>query len=110
MKPITLHHSSIRVSDVARAVEFYEGLLGLRAIPRPDFGFPGRWYGIGHGQLHLIQGDAPGGSLDPSGPHFAIAVEDLDAAAASWRAPAWRRWIRAAVSSGCAIPTATSSS
>ena len=80
MKPITLHHSSIRVSDVARSVEFYEGLLGLRAIPRPDFGFPGRWYGIGHGQLHLIQGDAPGGSLDPSGPHFAIAVEDLDAA------------------------------
>ena len=45
-----------------------------------DFGFPGRWYAIGHGQLHLIQGDAPGGSLDPSGPHFAIAVEDLEAA------------------------------
>ena len=40
MKPITLHHSSIRVSDVARSVEFYEGLLGLRSIPRPDFGIP----------------------------------------------------------------------
>ena len=80
MTPTTLHHSSIRVSDLARSIEFYEGLLGLRSIPRPDFGFPGRWYGIGGGQLHLIQGDVPPTPLDPSGPHFAIAVSDLDAA------------------------------
>jgi catechol 2,3-dioxygenase-like lactoylglutathione lyase family enzyme len=80
MTPVTLHHSSIRVADLARSIEFYESLLGLRSIPRPDFGIPGRWYGIGGGQLHLIQGEAPGTTLDPSGPHFAIAVTDLDAA------------------------------
>jgi catechol 2,3-dioxygenase-like lactoylglutathione lyase family enzyme len=80
MTPTTLHHSSIRVSDLARSIEFYEGLLGLRPIPRPDFGFPGRWYGIGGGQLHLIQGEVPPTPLDPSGPHFAIAVADLGAA------------------------------
>jgi glyoxylase I family protein len=78
MKPITLHHASIRVADLARSIAFYEGLLGLRPMPRPDFGIPGRWYGIGGGQLHLIQGAAPGTTLDPSGPHFAIAVADLD--------------------------------
>jgi glyoxylase I family protein len=80
MTPISLHHSSIRVSDVTRSVAFYEGVLGLRALERPDFGIPGRWYGIGGGQLHLIQGEVPSGSLDPSGPHFAIAVGDLAAA------------------------------
>ena len=40
--------ASIRVADLARSIEFYEGLLGLRPIPRPDFGIPGRWYGIGN--------------------------------------------------------------
>lgn len=80
MTPITLHHASIRVADLARAIAFYEGLLGLRPLPRPDFGVAGRWYGIGGGQLHLIQGEAAGGPLDPSGPHFAVAVADLDGA------------------------------
>lgn len=80
MTPTTLHHASIRVADLTRSIAFYEGLLGLRPISRPEFGIPGRWYGIGGGQLHLIQGEAPGTALDPSGPHFAIAVTDLDAA------------------------------
>jgi glyoxylase I family protein len=80
MTPITLHHASIRVADLTRSIAFYEGLLGLRPIARPDFGLPGRWYGVGGGQLHLIEGAAAGGALDPTGPHFAIAVADLDAA------------------------------
>jgi glyoxylase I family protein len=80
MTPTTLHHSSIRVSDLARSIAFYEGILGLRPIPRPDFGIPGRWYGIGGGQLHLIEGAAPATALDPSGPHFALAVADLPGA------------------------------
>lgn len=80
MTPTALHHSSIRVANLARAIAFYEGVLGLRPIPRPDFGIPGRWYGIGGGQLHLIEGAAPPAALDPSGPHFALAVMDLDAA------------------------------
>lgn len=80
MTPTSLHHASIRVSDLARSIAFYEGVLGLRAIARPELGIAGRWYGIGGGQLHLIEGTAPGGPLDPSGPHCAIAVADLGAA------------------------------
>ncbi len=80
MQPTQLHHSSIRVADLARSRAFYEGLLGLSQIERPNFGFPGVWYGIGTGQLHLIQGEAKPMPLDPSGPHFAIAVADLDEA------------------------------
>ena len=60
MKPIQLHHTSIRVADVERSRQFYEGLLGLAAVERPDLGMPGGWYGLGAGQLHLIQCDPLG--------------------------------------------------
>ena len=80
MKPIQLNHASVRVADLARSRGFYERVLGLGQIERPDFGVPGAWYGIGTGQLHLIQGQAMGGGIDPSGPHFAIEVDDLDQA------------------------------
>lgn len=80
MKPIKLHHSSIRIADLERSRQFYEGFLGLSAIERPDLGIAGRWYGIGGGQLHLIQAPPIGMAIDPSGPHFAIEVDDLDAA------------------------------
>lgn len=80
MTPLALHHASIRVADLARSIAFYEGLLGLRPVARPDLGIAGRWYGIGAAQLHLIEGTAAATAFDPSGPHFAIAVADLAAA------------------------------
>jgi glyoxylase I family protein len=86
MKPLQLHHTSIRVADLERSRGFYERLLGLTAIERPDLGMPGRWYGIGAGQLHLIQCDPLGMAIDPSGPHFAIEVDDLDSARRELRA------------------------
>jgi catechol 2,3-dioxygenase-like lactoylglutathione lyase family enzyme len=80
----SLDHTSICVSDVERSRQFYEGLLGLTVTERPNFGFAGMWYQLGEGQLHLIQrerarmtGD-PSAALDPTDPHFAIQVDDLD--------------------------------
>lgn len=80
MKAVQLHHTSINVNDVARSRQFYERLLGLEPLERPDFGVPGVWYGIGEGQLHLIQCEPMGMAIDPSGPHFAVQVRDLDEA------------------------------
>ncbi len=80
MKAIQLHHTSINVRDMSRSRPFYERLLGLEALERPDIGVPGAWYGIGAGQLHLIQCEPMGMPIDPSGPHVAIQVNDLDAA------------------------------
>ena len=76
----TLDHSSVRIRDVERSCRFYEGVLGLEPAPRPDLGVPGMWYALGRAQLHLIQneGNMPGG-IDPTNPHFAIEVDDLDA-------------------------------
>ena len=74
-----LDHASVRIGDVERSRRFYEGVLGLEPAARPDLGIPGMWYALGRAQLHLIQNasSVPGG-IDPTNPHFAIEVEDLD--------------------------------
>jgi glyoxylase I family protein len=43
------------VTDLARSADFYENILGLTPIKRPDLGFSGLWYGVGDLQLHLLQ-------------------------------------------------------
>jgi catechol 2,3-dioxygenase-like lactoylglutathione lyase family enzyme len=73
-----LHHASICVADVERSRKFYEEVLGFVPIARPDFGFPGMWYGLGEGQLHLIQRDGVAhgtARINPSDPHFAVTVD-----------------------------------
>ena len=77
-KPLDLGHAAFRIADVDKSRQFYEKVIGLKAIPRPDFAFKGMWYGIGGGQLHLIVSKKHDGP-DPTGPHIAIEVDDLDA-------------------------------
>jgi catechol 2,3-dioxygenase-like lactoylglutathione lyase family enzyme len=74
-----LHHASIRIGDLERSRKFYERLLGLSQAARPDLGFPGVWYALGEGQLHLIEIPKYGeGGIDPSDPHFAIEIDDVE--------------------------------
>jgi catechol 2,3-dioxygenase-like lactoylglutathione lyase family enzyme len=71
-----VHHVSINVNDVDAALDFYTGVLGLRArTDRPDFGFGGAWLDAGGQQVHLIEGTVPSGN----GEHFALLVADLAA-------------------------------
>ena len=78
---VTAQHMSFPVKDLARAREFYEGILGLEEIPRPaQFTFPGAWYQAGECEVHLIQtpegldlGDPPK-ALHPMARHSAFAV------------------------------------
>ena len=79
MRIHALQHVSIRSRDLARARDFYERLLGLREVPRPNLGFPGAWYGIGTNQLHLIAREKLLEGIDPTDPHFALEVESLEA-------------------------------
>lgn len=74
------HHAGLMVTDVARAAAFYEGVLGLQALPRPDFGFDGRWYDLGHGhQLHLMSIEQMPGNTGQAGfdHHIALQVADI---------------------------------
>jgi glyoxylase I family protein len=72
-------HVAVRVTDVEKAKHFYEQIVGLKKIPRPQIKIPGEWYGIGDNQLHIIGGDPRPSGIDPTGPHMAIEVEDFAA-------------------------------
>jgi catechol 2,3-dioxygenase-like lactoylglutathione lyase family enzyme len=86
-----VHHIAYAVRDLATARRFYEDVLGLETVERPDFGLPGVWYAAGDAQLHLIQtpegvdvGAAPP-SLTPLANHNAFAIDDYAAALAHFR-------------------------
>jgi catechol 2,3-dioxygenase-like lactoylglutathione lyase family enzyme len=80
------NHVALHVSDVKASVRFYRRVLGLRTLPRPDFPFAGAWLRLTHGnELHLVCArptDLPQAAVTG---HFALAVEDLEAAAAHLR-------------------------
>ena len=87
----TSHHVSFPVRDLDRARSFYEDLLGLQRIARPDLGFPGAWYQAGPCEVHLLEvppdadvGMPPHG-LNPLAPHCAFAVVDYEEALAAVR-------------------------
>ncbi len=74
---LALHHVSIPVTNLERSRQFYGEVLGLEEIPRPPFDFPGAWYRVGSGQLHLIVHDQPTlrtRGVDSHDVHFAIRV------------------------------------
>jgi catechol 2,3-dioxygenase-like lactoylglutathione lyase family enzyme len=79
-----LHHSSLLVTDLARARAFYEGILGLELSSlRPPMPFDGVWYEIGEQQMHLLALPSPEEGLErPThggrDRHTALLVNDLD--------------------------------
>ncbi len=80
-----INHVSLLVSDTARSLDFYHGLLGLEVDDsRPVLDFPGAWLRIGSMQIHLLEFPAaarPGGLSEHGGRdrHIAMNVADLDA-------------------------------
>jgi len=90
MHDFALHHVTLPVTDLERSRRFYADVLGLLEVERPPFTFPGAWFRLGAGQLHLIEREDgtlrrdPG--LDSRDAHFAVRVPSFEAAVESLRA------------------------
>src|SRR6266513_3367540 len=92
LKVLELHHHGIRVggteADADRALAFYRNVLGLSPDPgRPNIPtIDGYWMDVGGtAQIHLmgVNGQskfAKGPGQDPSLPHVALAVADIQEA------------------------------
>ena len=68
-----IHHVSLNVDDAEAGRAFYQDVLGLALLERPDLGIPGYWLDAGDFQIHLIE--IPGNGLsDSAGNRFASSV------------------------------------
>lgn len=50
-----LHHGSVLVEDMDKALYFYCDILGLKKSPnRPEMAYDGAWLDVGSQQIHLL--------------------------------------------------------
>jgi catechol 2,3-dioxygenase-like lactoylglutathione lyase family enzyme len=69
------HHIALVVKDLEKCIWFYGNVLGLKAVERPAFNFPGHWFQVGEtSQLHLMVIDE---TIPQTMRHMAIEVEDF---------------------------------
>ncbi|WP_319379728.1 VOC family protein [Thiomicrorhabdus sp.] len=79
-----LDHVSLLVGDADKALQFYQKVLHVGVLPRPDLGFPGYWLDLGGGQsLHLMQlensyASAKRPEHGGRDQHFALRVDSID--------------------------------
>lgn len=87
MQILGFDHISILVEDADRACAFYQDVLGLKLLPRPDLGFAGYWLDLGSGQaLHLLALPNPYAQVNKPehggrDAHFALRVACVEQAA-----------------------------
>ena len=80
-----LLHVAIKTSDLPRTRRFYVDVLGLREMPRPDFGYPGAWLGLpGPGPIIHIYAGGP--ALGPGGvaPQGSAAIDHVSLTASGY--------------------------
>lgn len=84
-----LFHVAIKTADLARSRAFWCQLIGLREVPRPDFGYPGAWLACGQpgGQaiVHLYAGGPALGPLGTVQAHTG-SIDHLSLSCSGWAA------------------------
>lgn len=100
-----LFHLAIKTADLAATRAFWTGVIGLREIARPDFGYPGAWLACaqpgGQAIVHVYAGGPAMGAtgLAPRGSgaidHVSLACSGYHAYIARFRAAGldWREFL-----------------
>ena len=89
MKVTRFHHVSVNTNGAPLddVVAFYRDVFGLGDKARPEIpGVDGHWHAVGDQELHLVGAPPSGPGIDPTGHHYCVAVDDLDAAIAELEA------------------------
>ena len=82
MLGLEVHHVSVVVSDLDRAMAFYERAFGMQRLSRPPFRTAGAWLACGALQIHLVE-NTDGSfrtrpTVDNNDWHFAFRTERFD--------------------------------
>jgi predicted enzyme related to lactoylglutathione lyase len=85
LKVIEIAFCCYTLTDMRRARDFYEGVLGLQPTTVTDSEH-GQWTEYGFGPYALAIGSAPAFKPSPDGCTAALEVEDFDAAISHLRA------------------------
>ncbi len=100
-----LFHLAIKTRDLDATRAFWTRVIGLREVPRPDFGYPGAWLACSQpGGQAIIHVYAGGPALGPTGQvengsaaidHVSLACAGYHAYIARFRAAAlaWREFL-----------------
>jgi catechol 2,3-dioxygenase-like lactoylglutathione lyase family enzyme len=83
-----LYHVAIKTSDLGATRKFWTDIIGLREIPRPNFGYPGAWLGCPQpGGLGIIHVYAGGPALGPEGkpPTGTAAIDHISLSCSGYR-------------------------
>ncbi len=82
-----LFHVAIKTNDLEATRAFYCDVLGLLAVHRPDFGFPGAWLACplpgGQAIIHIYAG-GPALGVDARTPVGSAAIDHLSLACAGY--------------------------
>lgn len=100
-----LFHVAIKTANLDATRRFWRDIIGLREVPRPDFGYPGAWLSCGQpGGQAIIHIYAGGPALGPAGvvecgsaaiDHISLACSGYHATLARFRAAGldWREYL-----------------
>lgn len=76
-KPV-LNHIAFYVVNLQKSVAFYQNIIGLDTIPEPFHDGRHKWFSIGSGHLHLIEGAKEVASHNKNA-HLCLSVASVDA-------------------------------
>ncbi|CAN5393835.1 hypothetical protein BH09PSE5_BH09PSE5_15070 [soil metagenome] len=84
-----LFHLAIKTDDLDATLAFWVGVIGLRPMPRPDFGYPGAWLACGQpgGQaiIHIYAG-GPALGADGIAPKGTSAIDHVSLSCSGYHA------------------------